>query len=666
MAEPKPNGSVRGPRAVALVGPYGSGKSTLFEALMLAGGASLRRADPRSRSMGTEIRLGHCGFLGEAWAILDCPGSVEFAHETEGALAIADIAVVVCEAAPSRARAVAPVLKAIEERAVPYLLFVNKVDTIGDGHVRDTLAALQAYATRPLVLRQTPIREGERVTGYVDVVSERAYRYRPGQPSELIQLPSDMQDREREAMAALMEVLADHDDVLLEKVLEDVKPTSEEIYRQLHKDQAAGVLVGVLLGSAEHDHGVRRLWKALRHDAPDPRETAAARGVSPGGEPLAQVFKTQHAGHTGKLSYARIWRGPIHDGATLNGERLGGIYKMANAEPAKVAEAETGEVVALARLAQAATGDTLSPSGQAERLPFPAAPEPVYALSIATEDRKDDVKLSGALAKLIEEDPALTVRHEAETGETVLCGQGEIHLKAAIERLGRGWGLKLSATRPKVGFKETIRRAVHQHARLKRQTGGHGQFADVKLDIGPRGRGEGFQFTDRIVGGAVPRQYIPAVGEAAEDATRKGPLGYPVVDVSVTLVDGTFHSVDSSDMAFKTATRMGMQEALAKADPVLLEPIDHVSVAVPNDCTPAAQRLLTGRRGQILGYAEKPGWQGWDEVEALVPQAELHDLIIELRSLTMGLGTYRRRFDHLAEAHGRLAERMVAEAVAAR
>ena len=258
------------------------------------------------------------------------------------------------------------------------------------------------------------------------------------------------------------------------------------------------------------------------------------------------------------------------------------------------------------------------------------------------------------------------MRHDAETGETVLCGQGEIHLKAAIERLARGYGLKLSAARPRVGFKETIRRAVHQHARLKRQTGGHGQFADVKLDIAPRARGEGFQFTDHIVGGAVPRQYIPAVGEAAEDATRKGPLGYPVVDVSVTLVDGTFHSVDSSDMAFKTATRMGMQEALAKADPVLLEPIDHVSVAVPNDCTPAAQRLLTGRRGQILGYAEKPGWPGWDEVEALVPQAELHDLIIELRSLTMGLGTYRRRFDHLAEAHGRLAERMVAEAVAAR
>ncbi|HEX4262377.1 MAG TPA: elongation factor G [Acetobacteraceae bacterium] len=660
------NGGGHSPRAVALVGPYGSGKSTLFEALMLAGGASLRRADPRTRTAGTELRLGHCRYLGEEWAILDCPGSIEFAHEAEAALTVADIAVVVCEATPARARAVAPVLKALDDRGTPYLLFVNKMDALGDGHVRDTLAALQAHAARPLVLRQVPIREGERVTGYVDVASERAYRYRPGEPSELIQRPSEMAEREREAMAAMMEVLADHDDTLLEKVLEDVKPTSEEIYRQLHKDQAAGALVGVLLGAAERDHGVRRLWKALRHDGPDVRETAAARGIAAEGEPLAQVFKTQHAGHTGKLSYARIWRGTVREGASLNGERLGGLYRMPNAEPAKVAEAGAGEVVALARLTQAATGATLSPSGHAPALPFPEAPPPVYALAIATEDRRDDVKLSGALARLLEEDPALSLRHEAETGETVLCGQGEMHLKASIERIGRAHGLRLATVRPRVGFKETIRRAVHQHARLKRQTGGHGQFADVKLDIAPRGRGEGFQFNDRIVGGAVPRNFIPAVGEAAEEATRKGPLGYPVVDVSVTLVDGTFHAVDSSDMAFRSATRNGMQEALAKADPVLLEPIDQVSVAVPNDCTPAAQRLLSGRRGQILGYAEKPGWPGWDEVEALVPEAELHDLIIELRSLTMGLGTYRRRFDHLAEAQGRLAERMIAEATAAR
>ncbi|MBV8400527.1 MAG: elongation factor G [Acetobacteraceae bacterium] len=650
---PRSNGA-RPSRSVALVGPYGSGKSALFEGLMAAAGAPLRRpGDARNRTMSTEMRLGHCSYLGDAWAILDCPGSVEFTHETACGIAVADIAVVVCEPPPSRAMTVAPVLKLLQDEGVPHLLLVNKIDTLNGG-MRETLAALQAYSKLPLVLRQVPIREGESISGYVDVVSERAYRYRRGQPSELIQLPSAMQEREQEAFASLVEVLADHDDAILEKVLEDVRPTSDEIYGQLRKDLATNAVVEVLLGAAEHDHGIRRLWKALRHETPFPDETAERRGIEPGGEPLLQVFKTVHAGHTGKLSYARVWRGGIKDGVTLNGTRVGAIYRMPGAEPSKVAEAQAGELIALGRMEGIATGTTLSPSGSTAALPRPEPSPPVYAMAITTQDRKDDVKLSGALQKLSEEDPSLLVKHEQETGETVLLGQGEMHLNAAVERLSAAYNLKLSTVRPRVPYKETIRRPVHQHSRLKRQTGGHGQFADVKIDIAPRARGEGFLFTDKIVGGAVPRQYIPAVGEAAEESARKGPFGYPVVDISVTLVDGTFHSVDSSDMAFKSATRMAMTEGLAKADPVLLEPIDRVTITVPNDFTAKAQRLLTGRRGQILGYAEKPGWPGWDDVEALVPQAELHDLIIELRSQTMGLGSYRHQFDHLAEARGRI------------
>jgi elongation factor G len=234
----------------------------------------------------------------------------------------------------------------------------------------------------------------------------------------------------------------------------------------------------------------------------------------------------------------------------------------------------------------------------------------------------------------------------------VLRGQGEMHLLATVEHMAKSFGLKLRTDKPQVAYKETIRAAVHEHGRLKRQTGGHGQFADVKIDIAPRPRGAGFEFIDKVVGGAVPRNFIPAVGEAAEEAAKKGPFGYPVVDISVTLVDGGFHSVDSSDMAFKTATHLAMKEGLAKADPVLLEPVNHVTVSVPNEFTARAQRLLTGRRGQILGYAEREGWPGWDDVQALVPEAEMHDLIIELRSQTLGLGTYRQRFDHLAESKG--------------
>jgi elongation factor G len=636
----------RSPRSVALVGPYSSGKSTLFEALLDAAAAPVKRpADPRNRPMTTEIRLGHCSYLGDPWSVLDCPGSIEFAHQTCSALAMVDVAVVVCEPTPSKAAMVAPLLKTLKEEGVPHIVFINKIDTL-DGSIADTLAALQAYAASPLVLRQMPIFDGPTVTGYVDLMSERAYRYRKGQASELMQIPPAMLADEQDALGRLVETLADNDDALLEKVLEDIKPTPDELYRDMRKDLLAGSVIEVLVGAAENANGVRRLWKALRHDTPDPSETAERREIVPGGAPRAQVFKTAYAGHTGKLSYARIWSGTISDGAQLGGTRLGGIYRFVGGDLTKVPEARQGDVVAFGRLDGVPTGATLSPGGQPEPLPFPKTTPPVYAMAIATTDRKDDVKLSGALQKLAEEDPSLFITQE---GETVLHGQGEMHLQTTVDHLARDYGLKLSTHKPSVAYKETIRKAVHEHGRLKRQTGGHGQFADVKIDVAPRARGEGFQFVDKIVGGAVPRNFIPAVGDAAEEATRKGPFGYPVVDVSVTLVDGGFHSVDSSDMAFKTATQIAMKEALTKADPVLLEPVDHVTISVPNDYTARAQRLLTGRRGQILGFAERPGWPGWDNVDGLVPEAELHDLIIELRSQTMGLGTFQKRFDHLAE-----------------
>jgi len=636
----------RSPRSVALVGPYSSGKSTLFEALLDVAGSPVKRpADPRNRPMTTEIRIGHCTYLGDQWSILDCPGSIEFSYQTCCALAMVDIAVVVCEPTPAKAATVAPLLKTLKDEGIPHIVFINKIDTL-DGSVADTLASLQGYAASPLVLRQMPIFDGQTVNGYVDLMSERAYRYRKGQASELMRVPDALRAEGEAALGRLVETLADHDDALLEKVLEDIKPTPDELYRDMRKDLLAGSVIEVLVGAAEHASGVRRLWKALRHDTPDPAETAERREIVPGGAARAQVFKTVYAGHTGKLSYARIWSGTISDGAQLGGTRLGGIYRYVHGDLTKDPEAQQGDIVAFGRLDGVPTGATVSPGGQPEPLAFPQPLPPVYAMAVATTDRKDDVKLSGALHKLAEEDPSLFVTQE---GETVLHGQGEMHLQTTVDHLARDYGLKLATHKPAIAYKETIRKPVHEHGRLKRQTGGHGQFADVKIDIAPRARGEGFQFIDKIVGGAVPRNFIPAVGEAAEDATTKGPFGYRVVDVSVTLVDGGFHSVDSSDMAFKTATQIAMKEGLAKADPVLLEPIDHVTISVPNEYTARAQRLLTGRRGQILGFAERADWAGWDDVEALVPEAEMHDLIIELRSQTMGLGTFRKRFDHLAE-----------------
>ena len=641
------NGSGRAsPRSFALVGPQGSGKSTLFEALLAATAAAPSRRNA-SRAMGTELRLGHGSLLGDSWAILDCPGSVEFSYDVGCALAVVDLAVVVCDTAPERAANLGPLFRRLDEADTPALVFINKLDALS-GAVRDTLAALQAQTRRKLVLRQVPIREEERVTGYVDVVSERAYRYRRGAPSERIALPEAMRAREAEARGALLEALADHDDALLEKVLEDSDLEPAEIYGPLHDSEASGAVVSVLLGAAEHNNGVQRLWKALRHDVPQAAETAARRGIAPDGAPLAQVFRTLHAGHAGRLSFVRLWRGPLREGVALDGHRPGGIHRFTGGEAQKVPQAEAGDLVALGRLESIGTGTTLG----GPTLPFPAPPPPVYALTIAPDDRKDEVRLSTALQRLAEEDPALTVSQDPESGATVLAGQGEIHLRTALDRLAAA-GVKLRTGRAPIAFRETIRHAVVQHARLKRQTGGHGQFADVKIQVAPRPRGSGFHFDEKVVGGAVPKRFVPAVGQAAQEATRKGPLGHPVVDISVTLLDGGFHAVDSSDMAFATATRMAMGEALGKAEPVLLEPVEEVTVSVPAEFTPAAQRLLTGRRGQILGFAAKPGWENWDDVQALVPAAELAEFIIELRSQTQGLGSYVHRFDHLAEARGR-------------
>jgi len=654
------DGSDGAPRCAVLVGPYLSGKTRLFESLLAAAETAPRKGTAQPPMAG-ELTVGHTRFMGEPWCLIDCPGSIEFAQEAHNALMAADIAVVVCEPVVDRALTVAPILKFLDDHDIPHLVFINKMDT-ATSRVRDSLAALQAMSARPLVLRQVPIRDGDSVSGYVDLASERAYRYQPGKPSDLIKLPDTAIEREREARAIMLEALADFDDGLLEKILEDVVPTSKEIYQQIAKDVGQDLIVPVMLGAAAANHGVFRLWKALRHDTPSSATTASRRQVAPQGEPLVQVVKTFHAAHTGKLSIARIWRGTIKDGMSLGGSRVSGLYHMVGPSLTKLGEAGAGDVVGLGRMDEVATGAVL---GGKDRLPWPPVLAPVYAMAITAENRNDEVKLSGALHKLVEEDPSLTVAHDADTGQTVLRGQGEIHINAALDKLARVYNLKVTARRPEIAFKETIRKGVIQHARHKRQSGGHGQFGDVHIEIQPLPRGAGFKYGDRIVGGSVPKQYIPAVGEGVKEFLAKGPLGFPVVDVAVTLFDGTYHSVDSSDMAFKTAARLAMQEGMPKCDPYVLEPIFKVTISMPTDYTSKVQRLVTGRRGQLLGFDTRPGWTGWDDVVALMPEAEIHDLIIELRSITLGVGTYSRAFDHLAELRGRHPERATGAETAA-
>lgn len=657
------------PRACALVGPFAGGKTSLLEAMLFACGAIGRQGrvkdgttvgdsspEARAHLMSVESNIASAEYLGEKWTFIDCPGSVEFQQESFNALMVADVAVVVCEPDPARAVMVAPVLKFLDEHKVPHLLFVNKIDAAGT-RLKETLEALQAVSDRPLVMREIPIREGDAVTGYIDLVSERAYKYRPGQSSALIKIPDALKGEESAARQEMLEHLADFDDHLMEELLEDLQPPTDEVYTDLGKDLAEDLIVPVFFGSAENDGGIHRLLKALRHECPGPAVTAARLGIAGAGAPMATVFKTVHAAHTGKLSFARVWRGEFADNQSLEVGRIGGLYAMTAGTPAKVAKASVGDVCAFGRLDGVATGQSIggADAGQAE---WPAPLPPLFAFALAAEKKGDDVKLTGALTKLAEEDPSLSLEH-SEFGELVLRGQGEIHLQVAIERLKSRFNMGVATRKPTVPYKETIRKPVSVHGRHKKQSGGHGQFGDVHIDIAPLPRGAGFQFVDKIVGGVVPRQYIPSVEEGVVEFLRQGPFGFPVVDIQVTLTSGSYHTVDSSDMAFKTAARIAMAEGMPQCDPVLLEPILAVEISVPSDCTAKAQRIVSGRRGQILGYDGKEGWQGWDTVSAYLPQAEMDDLIIELRSLTMGVGTFSWRFDHLQEISGRVAEKVV-------
>lgn len=666
------------PRCAALIGPYLSGKTSLLESLLNVTGALTRKGtardgnmvgdsapEARARKMSTELNIASTTFLDESWTFVDCPGSIELGQEAQNALMAVDAAVIVCEPEVSKALLLAPLFKFLDDRGIPHMLFINKMDT-ATHRVSEVLSALQAVSSRPLVLREVPIRDaGAQVTGYVDLVSERAYHYRPGEASDLVQIPDELSGREQSARQELLETLADFDDSLLEQLLEDTVPSRDEIYGQLAKDFAGDLIVPVFFGIAERDHGVRRLLKALRHEVPGHEATAARLGIAPT-ETTALVFKTYHQPHTGKLSLARIWSGKVEDGMTLSGQRVGGVFQMQGHELQKRASAGPGEVVALGRMDAVATGQLLTASGRpAGTIDWPAPLAPLFSLAIEPESRQDEVKLSASLQKLIDEDPSLSVEHKADTHEMLLWGQGEIHLQIALDRLKLKYNMPVKSRRPSVGYKETIRKSTAQHARFKRQSGGHGQFGDVHVEVRPLARGEGFEFHDRIVGGAIPRQYIPSVEEGVRDYLSRGPLGFPVVDVAVTLTDGQYHSVDSSDMAFKTAARMAMQEAMPKCDPVLLEPIFLVQVAVPTEFTAKVHGLVSGRRGQILGFDAKDGWDGWDEVSVYLPQSELHDLIIELRSLTMGVGTFAWKFDHLQELSGRLADKVVESRAAA-
>jgi elongation factor G len=621
--------------------------------------------EARHHKMSVELSIATIDFMGDSYTFVDCPGSVEFVHDMRAALPAVDAAVVVCEMDDKKIPQLQLILRELEEQKIPHFLFLNKIDK-SNSDVHDALNLLQPASRNKLLLRQIPTFKGDIITGFVDLALERAFVYKEHAASEVVPLEGDSLDREKTARFSMLETLADHDDELMEQLLEDIPPPRDKVFDDLAKELRDGLVCPVLLGSATRTNGVLRLMKALRHEAPNVEVTVKRLGIKAGSEAVAYALKTLNTAHGGKMSVVRVLAGQIGDGATLQSPerevgRVAGTFKLMGQNTEKRGPAAVGETVALAKLDYARTGDTLSLGRQAHPAIIAVKPyAPVLAVAVSAKERKDDVKLGQAMHKLIEEDPSITLVHNAEAHEVVLWGQGEMHLRVATERLADRFGVALTTRKPTIGYRETIKKGIVQRGRHKKQSGGHGQFGDVVLDIKPLQRSSGFSFEDKITGGVVPRNYIPSVEEGVIDALKHGPLGFPVVDVTVALIDGSYHTVDSSDMAFRTAGRIGIVEGLPQCAPVLLEPIHMVEIVCPSEATAKMNAILSGRRGQILGFDTREGWNGWDLVRAKMPESEIGDLIIEVRSATAGVGSFTFKFDHMAEIAGKPADQIVA------
>ena len=603
--------------------------------------------------------------MGDSYTFIDCPGSVEFVHDMRAALPAVDAAVVVCEADEKKMPQLQLILRELEELNIPRFLFLNKIDK-AEAKVMEALQILQPASRKPLVMRQLPIRQNDIVTGFVDLALERVHVYKEHAPSEVVPLEGENLDRSKDARFSMLEKLADHDDELMEQLLADIPPPRDKVFDDLAKELRDGVVVPVLMGVATRTNGVLRLLKALRHEAPNVEATAKRLGVN--GQRAARLCAedAQHRPRRQDVDRPRAVRPDRRRRhAVVAGARgRPGVRHLQACRPdhreARPRRRRRDGGARQARIRQDRRHAVGRQAGACGARRGRAACRRCWRSRCRRRERKDDVKLGQALHKLVDEDPSIHLVHNPETHEVVMWGQGEMHLRVASEKLAGHFGVAINTGRPSVGYNETIKKPVQQRGRHKKQSGGHGQFGDVVLDIKPLPRSAGFKFEDKITGGVVPRNYIPSVEEGVINALKHGPLGFQVVDVAVALVDGSYHTVDSSDMAFQTAARIGIVEGLPQCQPVLLEPIHLVEIVCPTDATAKMNAILSGRRGQILGFDTREGWDGWDVVRAKMPESEIGDLIIEVRSATAGVGSFTFKFDHMAELTGKTADQIIA------
>ncbi len=632
-------------RAFAVIGPSHSGKSTLVDGL-----AGLEGQRGLSFRLSGDARITTFDFMGDPWAALDVPGGHDNLAQVGPVLAASDAAVLCVPAEADAAVLAAPYLRILEETGLPTFLFINKVDAATD-RVADIVAALQPYCRHGIVLRQVPMRSGGAIVGAIDLISERAWEYREGQRSALVELPGNMLDRERSARADLLESLADFDDVLLEQIIEDQRPLAEDVYRVATEALRHHDLVPALLGAASHGNGLLRLMKSLRHEAPE--HQALRERLEKPREVLAVGCLADHLKHIGKTVLVRALSGGVRPGCRLAGapisslNALDGKTPLQSLAPGQFAlTIKSDDVPAAVYLTEDAAID----------LPGWAAPhDPVLRRLVQPTHEKDENKLSAALGRMAEIDPGLTVSQDPASGILEIGVQGQQHLRRTVQKLSDAFGISVECSEIPTRLRETIRKRIETHHRHRKQSGGAGQFADVVIEVAPRASGSGFAFNDVVKGGAVPRNYIPSVEAGARDALTSGPAGHEVVDIQVTLLDGKSHSVDSSDFAFRTAGQNAVKEALSQAGTTVLQPILAVQIHVPSVFAGGLVQLVSGLKGQVQGFEAHPSAMGWDVFRALLPSASLEELARALGGATRGTAWFTTELDHYEELREPLA-----------
>ena len=672
-------------RNVALVGHGGAGKTTLAEALLFCAGVISRQGrvedgttttdfDPEEVRRGISLSLALAPFEREGHKInlLDAPGYADFVTDVHAALRVADLAVFVVSGVEGPEVQTEVAWRLAAERGVPRMFFVSKLDRERASFDR-TVEQLRELFDAGIAPLQLAVGSESGFRGVIDLLADAAFVYEGGKAGVRTEVPAEMVDIAALARDSLVEGIVVADDDLMERYLEGETLALKELQETLARGVADGTVFPVACGSAINLVGVDRLAQLLCEIGPSPLDrppaTVLAGGATtevpcdPGGQPLAFVFRTLADPFVGKVSFLKVLSGTIRPDIHLTNprthadERLHGLFTMRGKEQESIPDLPAGDIGAVAKLADLTTGDTLAPKGTPVVVPPLELPEPVLSIAVLPKSKGDEDKLMTGLHRLQEEDPALHVRRDDEIHQTLLSGMGDTHLAMVTERLSRKFGVEVEVEDVRVPYRETITRTAEAEGKHKKQTGGHGQFGVAFLKVEPLPRGGGFEFVDKIVGGAIPRQFIPAVEKGVIETMSTGGMhGYPVVDVRVTVFDGKYHPVDSSEMSFKMAGSLGFKEAMANAGPVVLEPISTLEVTVPLAYQGDIMGDLNSRRGRVQGTEAVGG--GEQKITALVPTSEILRYAIDLRSITGGRGRFTVRHDHYDMLPAHLVDKM--------